>query len=441
MKLAIIGTGYVGLITGACFAEFGYQTVCIDKDQSRIKELNNSKCPFYEPGVDTLLDKHLNKTKLLSFSNSLSKSINDADIIFITVGTPSKRIEGEADLSYVWNVAEEISNNISKYCIVVTKSTVPVGTTKEVKSIIAKKINEKDFDVVSNPEFLREGSAINDFMRPDRVVIGCENKKSEDIMKELYRPLYLLETPIVSTTVESSEIIKYASNSFLATKISFINQVADLCEKVGADVQDVAKGMGIDKRIGNKFLHAGPGYGGSCFPKDVKGLVALFSQNGIESEMGKAVHSINEKQKKIIVNKLEKFYENQDLDDKNISILGLSFKPETDDLREAPSLSIYESLKNKVNTIKAYDPLAKNNIEYFRSINLDIKEDVYSCCDGSDAIIICTEWKEFRSMDLIRLSKIVNKKVIFDGRNLFDPIKLEELGWEYISVGRKYHYG
>jgi UDPglucose 6-dehydrogenase len=253
MKLAIIGTGYVGLITGACFAEFGYQTVCIDKDENRVNELNNSKCPFYEPGIEDLLDKHLNKTKLLSFSNSLSASIHDADIIFITVGTPSKRIEGEADLSFVWNVAEEISNNINKYCIVVTKSTVPVGTTKEVKSIIAKKINEKNFDVVSNPEFLREGSAINDFMRPDRVVIGSENKKSENIMRELYRPLYLLETPIVSTTVESAEIIKYASNSFLATKISFINQVADLCEKVGADVQDVAKGMGIDKRIGNNF--------------------------------------------------------------------------------------------------------------------------------------------------------------------------------------------
>ena len=281
MKLAIIGTGYVGLITGACFAEFGYQTVCIDKDQDRINELNNSKCPFYEPGVDTLLDKHLNKTKLLSFSNSLSKSISDADIIFITVGTPSKRIEGEADLSYVWDVAEEISNHISKYCIVVTKSTVPVGTTKEVKNIISKKINEKDFDVVSNPEFLREGSALNDFMRPDRVVIGCENKKSEDIMRNLYRPLYLLETPIVSTTVESAEIIKYASNSFLATKISFINQVADLCEKVGADVQDVAKGMGIDKRIGDKFLHAGPGYGGSCFPKDTHAIAALSIEKSV----------------------------------------------------------------------------------------------------------------------------------------------------------------
>ncbi len=254
MKLAIIGTGYVGLITGSCFAEFGYETVCIDKNQERVNELKNSKCPFYEPGVEDLLDKHLNKTKLLSFSSSLSESIKDADIIFITVGTPSKRFVSEADLIYVWGVAEEISENIHKYCVVVTKSTVPVGTTKKVKKIIAKKISEKNFDVVSNPEFLREGSAINDFMRPDRIVIGCENKKSDQIMRELYRPLYLIETPIISTTIESSEIIKYASNSFLATKISFINQVADLCEKVGADVQDVARGMGIDKRIGSKFL-------------------------------------------------------------------------------------------------------------------------------------------------------------------------------------------
>jgi UDPglucose 6-dehydrogenase len=298
MKLAIIGTGYVGLITGACFAEFGYQTVCIDKDQHRVKELNNSKCPFYEPGVEALLDKHLNKSKLLSFSDSLSQSIKDVDIIFITVGTPSKRIEGEADLSFVWDVAEEISKNLNKYCIVVTKSTVPVGTTKEVKNIISKKIDKKDFDVVSNPEFLREGSAINDFMRPDRVVIGCENKKSEDIMRELYRPLYLLETPIVSTTLESAEIIKYASNSFLATKISFMNQVADLCEKVGADVQDVAKGMGIDKRIGDKFLHAGPGYGGSCFPKDVKAFIKTAQKHDVDLSILSSVDAFNDERVK-----------------------------------------------------------------------------------------------------------------------------------------------
>ena len=279
MNLTIIGTGYVGLISGACFAEFGYQTVCVDKDQNRIDELNQSKCPFYEPGIEDLLNKHLNKTKLLSFSNSVSQSVENADIIFITVGTPSKRIEGEADLSFVWDVAKEISENIKKYCLIVTKSTVPVGTTKQVKKIILENINENSFDVVSNPEFLREGSAVNDFMRPDRVVIGCENQNSENIMRELYRPLNLNETPIISTSLESSEIIKYASNSFLATKISFINQVSDLCEQVGANIQDVAKGMGIDNRIGSKFLHAGPGYGGSCLPKDVKAFIQEATQD------------------------------------------------------------------------------------------------------------------------------------------------------------------
>ena len=291
MKLTIIGTGYVGLITGACFAEFGYETVCVDKDLDRISHLKKSKCPFYEPGVEELLHKHLNKTKLLSFSNSLSLAVKDADIIFITVGTPSKRLEGEADLSFVWDVAKEISQNIKKYCLIVTKSTVPVGTTRHVKQIILENVNQENFDVVSNPEFLREGSAIDDFLRPDRVVIGSENKKSENIMRDLYRPLNLNETPIVSTTIESSEVIKYASNSFLATKISFINQVANLCEEVGANIQDVAKGMGIDKRIGSKFLHAGPGYGGSCFPKDVKAFINTAKKNNVDFSILSAVNN------------------------------------------------------------------------------------------------------------------------------------------------------
>ena len=433
MKLAIIGTGYVGLITGACFAEFGYQTVCIDKDQSRIKELNNSKCPFYEPGVDTLLDKHLNKTKLLSFSNSLSKSINDADIIFITVGTPSKRIEGEADLSYVWNVAEEISNNISKYCIVVTKSTVPVGTTKEVKSIIAKKINEKDFDVVSNPEFLREGSAINDFMRPDRVVIGCENKKSEDIMKELYRPLYLLETPIVSTTVESSEIIKYASNSFLATKISFINQVADLCEKVGADVQDVAKGMGIDKRIGNKFLHAGPGYGGSCFPKDVKAFIRTAQKHDVNMSILSSVDLFNEERISKISNK---FITKANLKKGDqVSLLGLSFKPNTDDVRDSTSLKIAKLLQDKDIVVKAYDPEAMDNAKKENS-ELQLYSSAYEACENTKAVIIGTEWNEFRALDFLKIKGSSKNLVIFDLRNIYNAKEIKDLGFHYFGTGK-----
>ena len=433
MKLAIIGTGYVGLITGACFAEFGYQTVCIDKDQDRINELNNSKCPFYEPGVDTLLDKHLNKTKLLSFSNSLSISISDADIIFITVGTPSKRIEAEADLSYVWEVAEEISNHVSKYCIVVTKSTVPVGTTKEVKSIISKKINEKDFDVVSNPEFLREGSALNDFMRPDRVVIGCENKKSEDMMRNLYRPLYLLETPIVSTTVESAEIIKYASNSFLATKISFINQVADLCEKVGADVQDVAKGMGIDKRIGNKFLHAGPGYGGSCFPKDVKAFIRTAKKHDVDLSILSSVDSFNEERVKKITNNF--FFRANLLKGDQVSLLGLSFKPNTDDVRDSTSLKIAKLLQDKGIVVKSYDPEAMKNAKK-ENTELQLCNSAYEACEDTKAIIIGTEWNEFRALDFLKIKGSSKNLVIFDLRNIYNPKEIKNLGFQYFGTGK-----
>ena len=273
MNLTIVGTGYVGLVTGACFAEFGYSVTCVDNNIKRLEILKSGKCPFFEPGMDELLDKHINKTKLITFESTIKNNLDNTDIIFITVGTPTRRLEDEADLSFVWQVAEEISENIKKYCLVVTKSTVPVGTTREVQKIISNKIDQKLFDVVSNPEFLREGSAIDDFIRPDRVVIGTDNQNSENIMRELYRPLFLKETPIVATSIETSEIIKYASNSFLATKIAFINEVADLCEVVGADVQQVARGMGIDKRIGSKFLNAGPGFGGSCFPKDVKLLL------------------------------------------------------------------------------------------------------------------------------------------------------------------------
>ncbi|MDC0497956.1 UDP-glucose/GDP-mannose dehydrogenase family protein [Alphaproteobacteria bacterium] len=433
MKLAIIGTGYVGLITGVCFAEFGYQTVCIDKDQHRVKELNNSKCPFYEPGVEALLDKHLNKTKLLSFSDSLSKSISDADIIFITVGTPSRRIEGEADLSFVWDVAEEISNNIIKYCVIVTKSTVPVGTTKDVKKIISKKINEKNFDVVSNPEFLREGSALNDFMRPDRVVIGCENKKSEDMMRDLYRPLYLLETPIVSTTVESAEIIKYASNSFLATKISFINQVADLCEKVGADVQDVAKGMGMDKRIGNKFLHAGPGYGGSCFPKDVKAFIKTANTHDVDLSILSSVNAFNEERVNKITNK---FISNANLKNGDqISLLGLSFKPNTDDVRDSTSLKIAKLLQGQGIVIKSYDPEAMDNARKENN-ELQLYDSAYEACKDTKAIIIGTEWNEFRALDFLKIKGSSKNLVILDLRNIYKAKEIEDLGFHYFGTGK-----
>ena len=432
MKLAIIGTGYVGLITGICFAEFGYKTTCIDNDETRVNDLNNSQCPFYEPGIDSLLNKHLNKTKLLSFTNSLSKSVNDADIIFITVGTPSKRIENDADLSYVWNAAEEISNNINKYCIVVTKSTVPVGTTREVKNIISKKINEKNFDVVSNPEFLREGAAINDFMRPDRVIIGCENKKSEDIMKELCRPLYLIETPIISTTIESSEVIKYASNSFLATKISFINQVADLCEKVGADVQDVAKGMGIDKRIGNKFLHAGPGYGGSCFPKDVKAFIRTAENNDINFSILSAADKFNEERISKITNKL--ISKANLVKGDQVSLLGLSFKPNTDDVRDSTSLKIAKLLQNQGIKIKSYDPEAMDNAKK-ENIELMFCSNAYEACKDTKAIIIGTEWNEFRALDFLKIKSTNRNIVIFDLRNIYNAKELRDIGFQYFGTG------
>ena len=432
MKLAIIGTGYVGLITGACFAEFGYKTVCIDKDEKRVQDLNNSKCPFFEPGVDDLLYKHLNNTKLLSFSSSLSESVKDVDIIFITVGTPSKRIEGEADLTYVWDVAEQISCNINKYCIVVTKSTVPVGTTKKVKNIISKKISEKNFDVVSNPEFLREGSALNDFMRPDRVVIGCENKKSEDIMKELYRPLYLIEAPIISTTIESSEVIKYASNSFLATKISFINQVADLCEKVGADVQEVARGMGIDKRIGKKFLHAGPGYGGSCFPKDVKAFVRTAEKHNINLSILSAVDEFNEERINKITNKIisKANLKNED----QVSLLGLSFKPNTDDVRDSTSLKIAKLLHHAGIRIKSYDPEAMDNAK-IENAEIILCSSAYEACKDSKAIIIGTEWNEFRALDFLKIKGSNDNLIIFDLRNIYNAKELRDIGFQYFGTG------
>ncbi len=439
MNITVFGVGYVGLTAGVCFSEMGNNVLCMDVDKQKIELLKSGNIPIYEPGLEEILKRNVQDDRL-NFTSSFKDALDFSSILFVCLGTPTSD-DGNLNLDYINSLIEDISKNSKNSKFIIIKSTVPPGTCSALQSYLDNSDNQNDFKVVSNPEFMKEGDAMNDFLKPQRIIIGTTNKEAISILRELYEPFNRNTSRVIEMDSTSSELTKYASNAMLATRISFMNELSQLCENIDADIELIREGMASDSRIGSKFLYAGIGYGGSCFPKDVKGLVALFSQNGIESEMGKAVHSINEKQKKIIVNKLEKFYENQDLEDKNISILGLSFKPETDDLREAPSLSIYESLKNKVNTIKAYDPLAKNNIEYFRSINLDIKEDVYSCCDGSDAIIICTEWKEFRSMDLIRLSKIVNKKVIFDGRNLFDPIKLEELGWEYISVGRKYHYG
>ena len=431
MKLVIVGTGYVGLVSGACFAEFGYETICIDKDTKRIQKLKLGKCPFYEPGMDNLLSKHLNETKLLSFSLSLSESIKDADLVFITVGTPSRRLNDDADLSYVWSVADEIAKNIKKYCVVVTKSTVPVGTSKEIKKIIGKLVPEDLYDVVSNPEFLREGSAIDDFMRPDRVVIGSENSKSEKIMKELYRPLYLRETPIVSTSIETAEIIKYASNSFLATKITFINEIADLCEVVGANVQDVSKAMGIDQRIGNKFLNAGPGYGGSCFPKDVKAFSSTAKKFNIDLSIINAVDESNQKRIDKIGNKIMKHVNNNSV----ISFLGLSFKPNTDDIRDSSSIKLANYLFENGYQIHCFDPVAMDNAKkefnHFRYF-----ESAFDACDNTNAIIIGTEWNEFRALNFSEISKIVKTKKIFDLRNIYNALELEKLGFKYYGTGK-----
>ena len=431
MKLAIVGTGYVGLVSGACFAEFGYETVCIDKDKKRIESLQLGKCPFYEPGMEDLLSKHINKTKLLSFSTSIANSIPDADIVFITVGTPSRRLDNEADLSYVWSVANEIGKNINKYCVIVTKSTVPVGTSNEIKKIIGKSAPNDLFDVVSNPEFLREGSAIHDFIKPDRGVVGSENKKSENIMKDLYMPLNINNTPIFLTSIETAEIIKYASNSFLATKISFINEVADLCEAVGANVQDVSKAMGIDHRIGSKFLNAGPGYGGSCFPKDVKAFNSTAKKFDVDLSIIKAVHESNQNRIQKVADRIIKFVE----DGSVLSFLGLSFKPNTDDIRESSSIKIATYLSKKGYKINCFDPAAMNNAKKNFN-NFSYFNSAYEACNKTDAIIVGTEWNEFRELNFSEIAKLVNTKKIFDLRNIYDSKVLLGLGFEYYGTGK-----
>ena len=434
MKLVMVGTGYVGLVTGACFAEFGYETICVDKDKTRVNELKNAKCPFFEPGMDELLSKHINKTKLLNFTSSLEEAMKDADVIFITVGTPSRRLENEADLSAVWEVSKEIAKNIKKYSVVVTKSTVPVGTTKEIKKIISSLVPEKNFDVVSNPEFLREGSAINDFMRPDRVVIGSENAISENIVKEVYRPLYLSETPIVSTTIETAEIIKYASNSFLATKITFINEVADLCEKVGADVQDVAQAMGMDKRIGSKFLHAGPGFGGSCFPKDIKAFSSTAQKYGLNLSIIDSVNISNASRPLKIASKIiDRF--NNNFEDYEICMLGLSFKPNTADIRDSTSVIIARELIKAGAKIKCFDPKAMENAKEIIP-ELIYCDSVYQACYNTKALIIATDWNEFRALDLLKIKQNMAEPIFFDLRNIYNKEEVSNLGIEYYGIGK-----
>ena len=404
MKISVIGTGYVGLVSGACFAEFGWDVTCIDKSSERIESLKQGKIPIYEPGLDDLVLRNVRAGRL-NFSLDYAPYVENSDAVFIAVGTPSRRGDGHADLTYVYAAAEEIASHLSGYTVVVDKSTVPVGTAREVAAIIHKSNPSADFDIASNPEFLREGSAINDFMRPDRVVIGAESDKAKAVLKELYRPLYLLETPMVITTLETAELIKYASNAFLAAKISFINEISALCEKTGADIKAISKGMGLDKRIGSKFLHAGPGYGGSCFPKDVSALIRIFHDNGLEPHILEAVTQVNQNQKMRLAYRVINLL-GQELTQKNIAVLGLTFKPETDDMRESPALVILPELIKAGAHIKACDPQGVKEAKKLLPKDVEYLDSPYDAASDADAVIILTEWNQFRALDIQRLKDV-----------------------------------
>jgi len=433
MKIGMIGAGYVGLVSGACFAEFGVDVVCVDKDEARIDSLNAGKCPIFEPGLEHLIASNVDAVRL-RFTTDLVEAVNGADAVFIAVGTPSRRGDGHADLSHVFAAAKEIADVLDAYSVIVTKSTVPVGTGREVKRIIQETRPDADFDVASNPEFLREGSAIGDFMRPDRVVIGTETQRAMDVLSEVYRPLFLLETPIINTALETAELIKYAANSFLATKITFINEFASLCEKVGGDIQDVARGIGLDGRIGGKFLHAGPGYGGSCFPKDTLALVKTARDANSPIKIVETVVAINDARKTAMADKVIEACDGS-VDGKNIAILGLTFKPNTDDMRDSPSLAIIEALQTAGAAIWAYDP---QGMVEAATLLKDVMfcEGPYQTMEGSDALVIVTEWNAFRALDLNRVKTLLAHPVLIDLRNIYNPREMELAGFKYHSVGR-----
>ncbi len=432
MRIAMIGTGYVGLVSGACLSEFGHHVTCIDKDQAKIESLKNGKIPIFEPGLDEVVAVNV-KAGRLSFDTDLSRAVADADAVFIGVGTPSRRGDGHADLSYVYAAAEEIAKSLKGYTVVVTKSTVPVGTSREVEKIIRTVQPDAAFDVASNPEFLREGSAIEDFRRPDRVVVGCDTEKAREVMREVYRPLFLNETPILFTSRESSELIKYAANAFLAVKITFINEMANLCEAVGGDVQDVARGMGLDGRIGKKFLHAGPGYGGSCFPKDTLALIKTAQDSGAPTRIVEAVASVNDARKVMMAEKIEQAFGG--ISGKTVAVLGLTFKPNTDDMRDAPSLVIVPHLQKKGAIIRAYDP--EGGHEAKKLLNLDLCNDAYEALSGADGVVILTEWNEFRALDFARVKQKLKTPLMVDLRNIYRPDQMAAEGFTYVSVGRK----
>ena len=433
MNITMLGTGYVGLVSGTCFSEFGFDVCCVDKDKDKINNLKNDIIPIYEPGLQNLVKKNKNSGRL-SFSNDIDQNIKKADIVFIAVGTPSRRGDGHADLTYVYEAAEKIAKNLDGYTVIVNKSTVPVGTGAEVKNII-KKINpDALFDVVSNPEFLREGNAIEDFMRPDRVVVGIETEKAKQLMSIIYKPLYLIETPILFTDLNTAELIKYSANAFLAVKISYINQMSDLCEKVGADVHDVAKGIGLDKRIGSKFLHPGPGYGGSCFPKDTLALVQTAKEYDSNISLVETVVQYNKQRKSDMADKIIEAF-NNNCQNKKISILGLSFKPETDDMRDSPSLDIIPILKEKGFDISVFDPVAMDEAKNLLK-NIEFSNNIDECLQDSDGLVILTEWNEFRALSATKLKKFMKGKILIDLRNALNPESFKKSGFNLIQLGR-----
>lgn len=433
MRVVMIGTGYVGLVSGACFADFGHDVTCIDNNADKIEALNRGEIPIFEPGLDALVAKNAEDGRLV-FTTDPKKAVSEADVVFIAVGTPTRRGSGHADLQYVYAVAEELAPLLKGYTVVVTKSTVPVGTGDEVEEIIRKLAPKADFDVASNPEFLREGAAINDFKRPDRVVVGAETQRAADALKQLYRPLFLNETPVVVTERRTAELIKYAANAFLAIKIGFINEISDLCDAVGANVQEVSKGIGLDKRIGSKFLHAGPGYGGSCFPKDTLALSKTAKDAGTPVTIVDTVVRSNKKRKKAMVERIVKACGGS-VKGKTIAILGLTFKPNTDDMRDSPSLVIIPELQKLGAAVRAYDPEGMGEAGRFFK-NLTYCTDAYDCMSGANAAVIVTEWDQFRALDLGRVEKLLSDKIFVDLRNIYRKDEMAKTSLSYSSIGR-----
>ena len=434
MKIAMVGTGYVGLVSGVCFSDFGHDVICVDKDPAKIEMLEAGKVPIYEPGLDELMAKNVAAGRL-SFTGDLAAAVDGADAVFIAVGTPTRRGDGHADLTYVMAAAEEIAHALTDYAVVVTKSTVPVGTNRQVKQTIAKANPDAQFDVASNPEFLREGAAIDDFMHPDRVVVGVQHERAAEVMAEIYRPLYLRDFPIMTTDLESAEMIKYAANAFLATKITFINEIAALCERTGADVKMVSKGMGMDGRIGNKFLHAGPGYGGSCFPKDTQALARMGQDHAIPMQITEAVIKVNEEMKRRMIDKIVDLCDGG-VNGKIIAILGVTFKPNTDDMRDAPALTIVPALVGAGAKVRVVDPQGfREGEELLPGVNW--VDDAYKAAQNADAVVILTEWNEFRALDLKRLAKCLATPLMADLRNVYSQKDAKRAGFTaYTSVGR-----